>query len=249
MINLINKNNKFIKEIQYSIVLIIIYFILVILANILSDRIIKIPNSINALVEIIFPIIVITLLKRKKLLSYYGINSLKKLEFKNLLYFIPMIIISLVNLGFGIYINYSCLQILLIFIAMLGVGFSEEILFRGFLMKAIMNKNPKVAILLPSIIFGIIHITNLFSGSNIVMTTLQVIYATFFALMCSMFFYKTNNIIPCMICHSITNITYTFLPNNLSIEYQCIGCISMIISSVFYTWYLYKTKKILVKIV
>lgn len=85
MINLINKNNKFIKEIQYSIVLIIIYFILVILANILSDRIIKIPNSINALVEIIFPIIVITLLKRKKLLSYYGINSLKKLEFKNLL--------------------------------------------------------------------------------------------------------------------------------------------------------------------
>lgn len=132
MINLINKNNKFIKEIQYSIVLIIIYFILVILANILSDRIIKIPNSINALVEIIFPIIVITLLKRKKLLSYYGINSLKKLEFKNLLYFIPMIIISLVNLGFGIYINYSCLQILLISIAMLGVGFSEEILFRGF---------------------------------------------------------------------------------------------------------------------
>jgi hypothetical protein len=121
VINLINKNNKFIKEIQYSIVLIIIYFILVILANILSDRIIKIPNSINALVEIIFPIIVITLLKRKKLLSYYGINSLKKLEFKNLLYFIPMIIISLVNLGFGIYINYSCLQILLISIAMLGV--------------------------------------------------------------------------------------------------------------------------------
>lgn len=249
MINLINKNNKFIKEIQYSIVWIIIYFILVILANILSDRIIKISNSINALVEIIFPIIVITLLKRKKLLSYYGINSLKKLEFKNLLYFIPMIIISLVNLGFGIYINYSWLQILLISIAMLGVGFSEEILFRGFLMKAIMNKNPKVAILLPSIIFGIIHITNLFSGSNIVMTTLQVIYATFFALMCSMFFYKTNNIIPCMICHSITNITYTFLPNNLSIEYQCIGCIAMIISSVFYTWYLYKTKKILVKFV
>lgn len=234
----------------YSIVWIIIYFILVILANILSDKIIKIPNSINALVEIIFPIIVIIWLKRKKLLYYYyGLNSLKKLELKNLLYFIPMVIISLVNLGFGIYINYSWQQILLISIAMLGVGFSEEILFRGFLMKAIMNKNPKAAILFPSIIFGIIHMTNLFSGANIVMTTLQVIYATFFALMCSMFFYKTNNIIPCIICHSITNITDIFLPNNLSIEYQCIGCIALIIPSVFYTWYLYKTKKRLVKIV
>lgn len=222
---------------------------LVILANILSNTIIKIPNSINALVEIIFPISVIIFLKEKKLLSYYGINSLKRLELKNLLYFVPMIIISLVNLRFGIYINYSWQQILLISITMLGVGFSEEILFRGFLMKAIMNKNPKAAILLPSIIFGIIHITNLFSGANIIMTILQVIYATFFALMCSMFFYKTNNLIPCMICHSITNITDVFLPNNLSIEDQYIGCIAFIIPSAFYAWYLYKTKKCFVKIV
>lgn len=228
---------------------IIIYFMLVILANILYNTIIKIPNSINALVEIIFPISVIIFLKEKKLLSYYGINSLKRLELKNLLYFVPMIIISLVNLRFGIYINYSWQQILLISITMLGVGFSEEILFRGFLMKAIMNKNPKAAILLPSIIFGIIHITNLFSGANIIMTILQVIYATFFALMCSMFFYKTNNLIPCMICHSITNITDVFLPNNLSIEDQCIGCIAFIIPSAFYAWYLYKTKECFVKIV
>lgn len=242
-------NNKFKKEIFYSIVWIIIYFMLVILANILSNTIIKIPNSINALVEIIFPISVIIFLKEKKLLSYYGINSLKRLELKNLLYFVPMIIISLVNLRFGIYINYSWQLILLISITMLGVGFSEEILFRGFLMKAIMNKNPKAAILLPSIIFGIIHITNLFSGANIIMTILQVIYAIFFALMCSIFFYKTNNLIPCMICHSITNITDVFLPNNLSIEDQCIGCIAFIIPSAFYAWYLYKTKKCFVKIV
>lgn len=160
-----------------------------------------------------------------------------------------MIIISFVNLSFGIHINYSWQQILLISIAMLGVGFSEEILFRGFLMKAIMNKSTKVAILLPSMIFGIIHITNLFSGANIITTILQIIYATFFALMCSMFFYKTNNIIPCMICHSITNITNVFWPNNLSVEFQCIGCIAFIIPSAFYAWYLYKTKKCLAKVV
>lgn len=242
-------NNKFKKEMLYSILWIIIYFILVILANILSNKIIKIPNSINALVEIIFPIIILFFLKKKNLFSYYGINSLKKLNYKNLLFLIPMIIISFVNLSFGIHINYSWQQILLISIAMLGVGFSEEILFRGFLMKAIMNKSTKVAILLPSMIFGIIHITNLFSGANIIMTTLQIIYATFFALMCSMFFYKTNNIIPCMICHSITNITNVFLPNNLSVEFQCIGCIAFIIPSAFYAWYLYKTKKCLAKVV
>ncbi len=185
------KNNKFKKEMIFSITWIIIYFLLVIFANILSNIIIKIPNSINALVEIIFPIVVIIFLKKKKLLSYYGINSLKKLNYKNLLFCIPMIIIALVNLGFGIYINYSWQQILLISVAMLGVGFSEEILFRSFLIKAMMNKNSRAAILLPSILFGIIHITNLFGGADIVMTILQIIYATAFALMCSIFFYKT----------------------------------------------------------
>ena len=50
-----------------------------------------------------------------------------------------------------------------------------------------------------------------------------------------------------MICHSFTNITDTFLPNDLSIKYQCIGCILFIIPSVFYAWYLYKTKRDLVK--
>lgn len=242
-------DKKFKKEMIFSIIWIIIYFILVIFANILSNIIIKIPNSINALIEIIFPIVIILFLKKKKLLSYYGINNLKNLNYKNLLLCIPMIIIPLVNLCFGIHINYSLQQILLISIAMLGVGFSEEILFRSFLIKAIMNKNSKVAILLPSIIFGILHITNLFGGANVVITILQIIYATSFALMCSMFFYKTNNIIPCMICHSITNITNTFLPNTLSIEYQCIGCIAFIIPSAFYAWYLYKTKKCLVKVV
>jgi len=241
------KNSKFKIEMIYFITWLIIYFLLIIFANILSNIIIKIPNSINALVEIIFPITVIIFLKKKELLSYYGINSLKRLNYKNLLFCIPMIIIALVNLGFGIYINYSWQQILLISVSMLGVGFSEEILFRSFLIKALMNKNTKVAILLPSISFGIIHITNFFGGADIVMTILQIIYASAFGLMCSMFFYKTNNIIPCMICHSITNITDTFLPKNLSIEYQYIGCIAFIIPSIFYTWYLYKTKKSLIQ--
>ena len=239
--------NNFKKEIIYFVIWLIIYLVFILFANIISNYVLKIPNSVNAVVEILFSIIIFIFLKNKKLLSYYGINSLRRLNYKNLLYFIPMIIISLANLTFGIQINYSWYQILLISIAMLGVGFSEEILFRGFLMKAIMNKNIKVSILLPSIFFGIIHILNLFGGANIIATILQIIYATAFALMCSMFVYKTNNIIPCMLCHSFTNITNIFLPNNLSMQYQYITCIALIIPSIFYAWYLYKTNKPLVK--
>ena len=158
-----------------------------------------------------------------------------------------MIIIAVLNLGFGIHIKYSLQQLLLISVAMLGMGFSEEIVFRSFLIKTLMNKNTKVAILAPSIIFGVIHLTNLFGGANLIQTVLQAIYASSFALMCSVFFIKTNNIIPCMICHSITNITNSFLSNDLSTAYQCIRCIAFIIPSAFYALYLYRTKKELTK--
>lgn len=239
------KHSTFKKELIFFAIWTVIYFALVILANVLSNFVIKIPNSINAFVEILFPIVVITYLKKKSLLSYYGINSLKNLRYKNLLFCVPMIIIAFLNLGFGIHINYSWEQLLFISIAMLGVGFSEEILFRSFLIKAVINKNTKAAIFISSIVFGVIHLTNLFGGANLIQTVLQVIYATSFALMCSLFFIKTNNIIPCMICHSLVNITNSFMPNDLSIKYQCIGCIAFIIPSAFYALFLYKTNKFL----
>ena len=235
-------DSKFKKGLIFFAIWILIYFVLVIFANLFSNLILKIPNSINAVVEVLFPVIVILYLKQRNLLSYYGIGSLKKLNGKHLLFFTPMILIPLVNLSFGIEVNDSWQQILLISVSMLGVGFSEEILFRGFLMKAVMNKSSKAAIVLPSIIFGLFHLTNL-GGADAVLTGLQVIYATAFGLMCSMFVYRTNQIIPCMICHSATNITNLFLPDNLSIVFHCIESIVIILLSACYAWYLYKAKK------
>lgn len=237
------EQNTFKKELIFFTIWTVIYFILVILATVLSDYIIKIRYSINAFVEILFPIVVITYLKKKRLLSYYGINNLKNLCYKNLLFCVPMILVAFSNLGFGIRINYSWQQLLLLSITTAGVGLSEEILFRSFLVKAVLRKNAKAAIFIPSIIFGAVHLANLFVGANLIHTLLQVIYATSFGLMCSLFFIKTNNVIPCMICHSITNITSSFLPNDLSIAYQCIVIIAIIILSAFYALYLYKTNK------
>ncbi len=110
-------------------------------------------------------------------------------------------------------------------------------------MKALMNRNVKTAILFPSLFFGILHLLNLFSGANLLVTVLQCIYASFFAAMCSVFVYKTGNIIPCIVCHSITNITDIFIPDNLPIKCQLLGCFAVIIPSVFYVLYLLRSKK------
>lgn len=242
------QNNKYKSEFVFFVISISVYYVLVNLAIKLSS-VINRPNSINALTGIIFLIGIIVYLKKKKLLSYYGINNLKELEYKNLLFCLPMIIIALSNLRYGIHINNSWDQIVYISLKALGVGFAEEILFRSFLMKAIVNKSAKAAIIISSTVFGIIHIFNLFYGADTIKTLAQVIYATALGLMFSMFFYKTNNILPCVICHSIVNMTNTFLPNDLSNKQLYIGWIIIIIPAVFYSCYLHKTKKPLVKVV
>lgn len=239
-------DSKFKREFALFAILTSVYFLLINSANKLSD-IINIPDSINALVGIAFPLGVIAYLKNKNLLSYYGLSSLKKLDYKNLLFCLPMIIVAMVNLRYGIYINHSYLQILLLSLEALGVGFAEEILFRGFLMKAIMNKSSAAAIRVSGIAFGMIHIFNLLYGADTVATLAQVVYATSLGLMFSMFFYKTDNIIPCIICHGIINMTHTFLPKDLSLTQMCTGWVMFIIPSVFYACYLYKTKSSLVK--
>lgn len=238
--------NKMKKEIVFTVISISVYFALVNFAIRLSYAI-NIPNSINALTGIIFMIGIILYLKKKKLLSYYGISNLKELEYKNLLYCIPMIIVALSNLRYGIHINYSWFQLVLISLEALGVGFAEEILFRGFLMKAIMNKSATAAIVISSTLFGIIHIFNLLYGADIVATLAQVVYASALGLMFSMFFYRTNNIIPCIICHCAINMTNTFIPKDLSDLQMYTGWIILVITSAFYACYLHKTEKALVK--
>lgn len=234
------------KELIFTIIWICIYFTLLISANLLSQAI-NFPNSFNAIIEIAFPILVIYYLKKKNLLSYYGLNDLKKLNHKNLLYYLPMAIMVLSNLIFGISVNYSTGQIILISISMLGVGFSEEILFRSFLIRTLEKINKKLAIILPSVIFGLLHLVNLFGGAGLLETMSQVLYASFVALAFSLFFVKTNNVIPCMITHVLVNITDIFIPNNLSITKQAIICIVLIVASGFYAFYLYKTNKKLTK--
>lgn len=240
------QNNNYKREVAFCVISVSVYFALVNLANKLSYAI-NTPNSINALTEIVFLIGIILYLKKKKLLSYYGINNLKELEYKNLIFCLPMIIIALGNLRYGIHINNSREQIVYISLEALGVGFAEEILFRSFLMKAIINKSATAAIIISSTVFGIIHIFNLLYGADTIATLAQVVYATALGLMFSVFFYKTNNIVPCVICHSFINMTSTFLPNDLSNKQLCTGWIIFIIPSVFYAWYLYKTEKDLVK--
>lgn len=51
---------------------------------------------------------------------------------------------------------------------------NKQIIFRGFLFKALYNDNVKLAIVILSVTFGIGHIVNLLNGKDLIPTLLQV---------------------------------------------------------------------------
>lgn len=92
-----------------------------------------------------------------------------------------------------------------IFYTGLGAGIVEEMVFRGFILNLLKEKyNIKIAIILPSLIFGLLHIIGI--PFNI-FTYMQIIFAgTLVGIMFSLISIKENNILASSLVHSFWNI-------------------------------------------
>lgn len=195
---------------------------------------------IHAVGEIIFITVVLTVLKKKRKLFYYGIRSLRELNYSKLLYCMPMVLLCTVNLWLGISVKDEPARVMLECIWMACVGFSEELLFRSFLIRAVSRKNERIAILLSGCIFGIVHLFNLIGGADAGETLIQVLYACSLGLMFAMFFVRTGNIIPCMITHSLIDITSVFgNPATPTAQDEAVYAV-MIVIPLLYAWYVWK---------
>lgn len=182
------------NEVKFSLVWIIAYVVLFSVADNLSgslgfEKIITVP------VGIVFVLSIFAFLKKHQLLEQYGLCSFKG-SLKNYLYFIPLGLIISVNLWNGVTINGSACRLVLFILSMICVGFIEELIFRGFLFKAISRNNMKSAVFVSSITFGMGHIVNLLNGSDLFPTLLQICYATAVGFLFTIIFYKGKSLWP-----------------------------------------------------
>lgn len=104
-----------------------------------------------------------------------------------------------------------------ILVSMLGVGLAEEIIFRGVLFNAYKEYfgDTKSGIFktlfVSSVLFGSIHLINLISYPNLVVsTTAQVIYATFYGFLMGIVYYRSNNIWAVIILHCLVDFSNAF---------------------------------------
>jgi len=198
------------SEITFAILWIIIYVVGTSVADGVSESI-----GITKLLTIVFHVgltaAALLWIRQNDLYRKYGLckTDVKAAKF---LYYIPLLVMVSCNLWFGVTMNLSVPETILYVISMICVGFLEELIFRGFLFKAMSKDSIKWAIIVSSVTFGIGHIVNLINGSgaDLLSNLCQVCYAVAFGFLCVFIFYRGKSLWPCIAVHSAVNALSVF---------------------------------------
>lgn len=229
------------NELSFSLIWIVGYVVVFSMADNISNSY-GVLKIVTAPVAVVFVLLILGFVKKHSLMEEYGLCSFKG-NVKDYLYFIPLILIMSINLWNGIAVKNSCIEIILFVISMICVGFIEEVIFRGFLFRAISRDNIKLAVIISSVTFGMGHIVNLLNGHDLVPTLLQICYATAIGFLFTILFYKGRSLWPCIITHGIFNSLSIVGISSTSFTNEIIISVVLSAVSIAYALWILKNKE------
>ena len=220
-----NKKNIFIYFLEMLIVFILIDSVITVLPSVITNNITYYKYGTELLLEIIYAALVLIVMLLFK--NSYVFTAKKQKFFKSITLGFPMFIIALISLlgslsslggfNFGNFVN---LLLLTVFI-----GIAEEFLCRGWLQNEFIErygdtkKNIILSIMFSSLIFGLIHFSNMLAGQDLFTTIIQVIQATSAGLLLGSIYYKTKNIWAVIFLHGIYD--FCLMLGNINLIKDC----------------------------
>ena len=176
----------------------------------------------DIIIELFYAILVLIVMLLFK--NAYVFTNKKERLFKSLFMASPVILFSTIVLVTNVtsvsmsnpeVITSSNIVSLLMLCALIGI--TEEFLCRGWLQNEFLErygdtkKNVLISIVLSSFIFGVMHLTNVFSTSqNIFETLLQIVNAMSIGFLFGILYYKTKNIWSVIILHAFYDFSIMF---------------------------------------
>ena len=124
---------------------------------------------------------------------------------KSFLWFFPLMIMSGINLKNGVAVPASLPVTILMAVNLAVGGYVEEIIFRGFLFRAMAKDNLRSAIIVSAVTFGVGHIVNLFNTADHFGVFLQIAYAIVIGFLYTIIVYKGGSLWPCIASHMFVN--------------------------------------------
>lgn len=141
---------------------------------------------------------------RNGLAEKFGLRGFKG-SIKSFLWFLPLAVMSCTNLKNGLTLPAPLGVTLLMAVNLAVGGYVEEIIFRGFLFRAMAKDNLRSAIIVSAVTFGAGHIVNVFNTADILGVLLQVGYAIVIGFLYTVIVYKGGSLWPCIASHMFVN--------------------------------------------
>lgn len=141
----------------------------------------------------------------------YGLFPFKG-NLNSFLWFLPLAVMSCTNLKNGIAFSAPVFVSLLMAVNLAVGGYVEEIIFRGFLFRAMEKNNLRTAIIVSAVTFGAGHIVNLANTADTIGVLLQICYAIMIGFLYTVIVWKGGSLWPCIASHVFVNGSSVFSP-------------------------------------
>lgn len=184
------------------------------------------------------------------LLFFFRQNGLQKrfglcrlaVPARRFLWFLPLAVICLGNLLPGVALPDTAFGTAAQTVCMLCVGILEELLFRGLLFRAMEQKGETAAIVGSSVLFGLMHLLNLFNGTPVLFVLCQVAFTTTLGFLFALILARGKSMIPCIAAHCVADVTSVFTDQEaLTLHRAMLLCAAATVVALLYLLFLLKT--------
>ena len=193
------------------------------------SRSIGVESSASALFAAAASLFLYFWLKKQGKLERFGLCG-PTAPARTFLFYIPLIVITGKNLWGGVTMQYDAVGTVCFIVKMLCVGFLEELIFRGFLFKAMSRDSIKWAVVVSSVTFGLGHIINLLNGSGmgVAENLVQIFFAVLIGFLYVIIFWRGGSLWPCVISHGVLNSLSAFSATGESMLRVVILCVLVV---------------------
>ena len=201
------------NPVTFAVILIVLYVVGFSVMQRISDAV-GVPFLAETLLCIVLTAVLLVFIKKNGLSAYLGLQK-PNCPAAGMLFYLPLFLVSGVGMCFGLGMEYGIVPTILHTVMMCGVGFLEEVIFRGFLFRGIARQNLTRGIVIASLTFALGHFVNLLNGSDIAENAAQVIYAAAVGFLLTFVFLRTGSILPCIAFHAFNNCLTVFTTGKL----------------------------------
>lgn len=161
----------------------------------------------------------------------------------NWFYYLPLLAVLIVLCFQGF--DHKPIETIAFFVGFAAlVGFVEESIYRGVMIKILLPLGIVPAIVTSSLLFSLTHVLNLLSGQSMGQTVLQIVYALLMGIVLAQLFIKNGSIYPLILFHFLHNLIQFLGNGGSSIILDGTLVVLLALTAITLAWSLKKSYKI-----